>query len=106
MRMGLVLYIVMIVTVSNEYQYTSWTKFTVIFYHYFQIVRFIKMSGSESELERLSSVEGTKESFDVVPYDQEYKVKIYAWTGKFLVKFVYPLKKGKDLPYTRELKGK
>ena len=70
------------------------------------IIRFIKMSGSESELERLSSVDGVKESFDVVPYDQEFKVKIYAWTGKFLVKFIYPLKKGKDLPYTRELKGK
>ena len=64
------------------------------------------MTESDSDIERLSSVGSTIESFDVVPHDQEFKFKLFTWTGKLLVKFIYPLKKGKDLPYTRELKGR
>ena len=65
-------------------------------------------SDSESDIERVSSTKSTQDSFDQVPQDQDYRFKLYDWNGHFLDKFVYKLKKGKDLPYSvpKTLKGR
>ena len=62
-------------------------------------------SDSESDIERVSSVNSTKESFDVVPENKDYKFKLLSNIESSNVKFSYTLKKGKDLPYSVVLKG-
>ena len=64
------------------------------------------MSDCDSDLVRVSSVESTKESFDVVPKDQDYKLKLFDMAGNLLEKVAYTLRKGKKLPFTRDLQGR
>lgn len=68
------------------------------------------MSGSESELENVSSQPGPAKSFGIVPEDTKFKFKLFSssWESDdlaLLEKFAFILKKGKPLPYSADLKG-
>ena len=55
---------------------------------------------SEVGLERCSSVKSIQEVFDVVPDEKEYKFKIFtSGPSNKGTRLVFPLKKGKVLPY-------
>ena len=56
-------------------------------------------------MERVSSVEVTKDSFENVPKDKEYQFSIQNWLLDEPKLFVYKLKRGKELPYSVPLKG-
>ena len=61
-------------------------------------------SSFELEIERVNS-ESEKKSHDNVPDDMKYTFKLKNEEGKSYSLLEYPLKKGKSLPYTVELKG-
>ena len=64
------------------------------------------MSDSESGIERVLSTQSMPDTYDVVPQDQEYKFRLHNWSGGVVLKKLgYTLQMGKNLPYTRDLKG-
>ena len=66
-----------------------------------------KMSESDSsdceQIERVSSLKSIPKSFDKVPDDMDFKLKLK--TEATTQKLIYRLKKGSALPYTTNLKG-
>ena len=64
------------------------------------------MSSSESDcgLERYSSIDSINNIYDEVPEDKKFKINLLT-LGKVKDRFSYTLKKGRELPYTRVLKG-
>ena len=62
------------------------------------------MSDSESDdggIERVESVNSIPETFDVVPNTTEFKFKLFgSQCAKSGTNLVFPLKKGKELPYS------
>ena len=63
-------------------------------------------SESESDIERVSSLKSEPESFDINPFDKDFHLKMYTSKSKNPVKIIFPLKKGKTLPYTTITKTK
>lgn len=68
-------------------------------------------SDSDSELEQVSSLTSSPESFDLVPKNIDYKIKLFGpECSKKGISFLYTLKEGKELPYstktvTKKAKG-
>ena len=64
------------------------------------------MSGSDSDLERASSLHSSKKSFESVPEDTDFKIKLFDIAGNLYDKFLYTLKKGKELPCSQPVQSK
>lgn len=62
----------------------------------------------DNVMESWSSVESTKsiKSYDRVPEEHQYKLKLISWAGKYMVGLKYTVKKGRDLPFETDLKGR
>ena len=57
-------------------------------------------SDSDSVIERVSSVKSTPESFDVVPADKDYQLRLFgSGFSSRGTKLVFHLSKNKELPY-------
>ena len=59
----------------------------------------------DSEIERVVSIESNPDTFDFVPKDKDYQIRLNTWTGFVIKQIGYTLQKGKALPYSRDLKG-